>query len=127
MFSGNARNTFAFKHLTDSVINDGTGQFSVDFIHCLRLGATDLLDVSDLGFTGLGDGTDRTFKLIVDTAIHLTYPKDYEADADGHRFEISIHKNVANTFTAHNLIMADASAAHIELVGLAPADLHPIG
>ncbi len=35
------------------------------------------------------------------------------------------------TFTADNLIVADpsthANAVHIELVGLAPADLHPIG
>ncbi len=65
--------------------------------------------------------------MIYDTALHRTYLKDYEADADGNRFEISIDKNVAKTFTADNLIVADASAAHIELVGLAPADLHPIG
>ncbi len=51
MFSANARNTFAFKHLTDSVVNNGKRQFSVDFIHCLRLGATELLDVSALSLT----------------------------------------------------------------------------
>jgi hypothetical protein len=60
-----------------------------------------------------------------------TWPKDYEADADGNRFEVSIDKNVAQIFTADNLIVADASAhtsaAPIELVGLAPADLHTIG
>lgn len=70
-------------------------------------------------------------KLIYDTTTHRTYLKDYEADADGNRFEISIDKNVAKAFTADNLIVADASAhigaAPIELVGLAPADLHPIG
>ncbi|MEN5028115.1 M10 family metallopeptidase C-terminal domain-containing protein [Pseudomonas sp. Ps21-P2] len=87
----------------------------------------DRIDVSALGYTGLGDGTDGTLKLIYDAATHRTYLKDYEADADGHRFEISIDKNVAKTFTADNLIVADANAAHIELVGLAPADLHPIG
>nr|WP_015061840.1 M10 family metallopeptidase C-terminal domain-containing protein [Pseudomonas syringae]AFK89117.1 Hemolysin-type calcium-binding region [Pseudomonas syringae] len=87
----------------------------------------DRIDVSALGYTGLGDGTDGTLKVIYDTALNRTYLKDYEADADGNRFEISIDKNVAKTFTADNLIGADASAAHIELVGLAPADLHPIG
>ncbi|MGE6384943.1 hypothetical protein ACQKEN_04645 [Pseudomonas sp. NPDC078416] len=64
--------TFAFTHITDSVVNEGTGQFSIDFVHCFRLGPTDLLDVSASGFTGQGDGTHSTFKLIVDTAIHLT-------------------------------------------------------
>ena len=91
----------------------------------------DRIDVSALGYTGLGDGTDGTLKLIYDTTTLRTYLKDYEADADGNRFEISIDKNVAKAFTADNLIVADASAhagaAAIELVGLAPADLHPIG
>ena len=87
----------------------------------------DRIDVSALGYTGLGDGTDGTLKVIYDTALNRTYLKDYEADADGNRFEISIDKNVAKTFTADNLIVADPNAAHIELVGLAPADLHTIG
>jgi Ca2+-binding RTX toxin-like protein len=87
----------------------------------------DRIDVSALGYTGLGDGTDGTLKVIYDTALNRTYLKDYEADADGSRFEISIDKNVAKTFSADNLIVADPNAAHIELVGLAPADLHPIG
>jgi hypothetical protein len=80
-----------------------------------------------LGYTGPDDGTDGTLKLIYNAALHRTYLKDYEADADRHRFKISIDKNVAKTFTADNLIVADANAAHIERVGLAPADLHPIG
>lgn len=97
-----------------------------DFIQNFNV-TQDRIDVSALGYTGLGDGTDGTLKLIYDAATHRTYLKDYEADADGNRFEISIDNNIAKTFTTENLIVADANAAHIELVGLAPADLHPIG
>jgi hypothetical protein len=90
----------------------------------------DRIDVSALGYTGLGDGTGGTLKLIYDTATHRTYLKDYEADADGQRFEISIDKNVAKTFTAENLVVADAAGhadiAPIELIGIAPVELHPI-
>ncbi|EGH14173.1 hypothetical protein PSYMP_26893, partial [Pseudomonas amygdali pv. morsprunorum str. M302280] len=42
-------------------------------------------------------------------------------------FEISIDKNVEKTFTAKNLIVADANAAHIDLVGVVPVDVHPTG
>jgi Ca2+-binding RTX toxin-like protein len=92
--------------------------------------AQDRIDVSALGYTGLGDGTDGTLKLIYDTATHRTYLKDYEADADGNRFEISIDNNVAETFTADNLIVTDTrahtSAATIEQVGEAPVDQYLI-
>lgn len=116
--------TFRYLEKSDSFRGDS------DFIQNFDA-AQDRIDVSALGYTGLGDGTDSTLKLIYDTATGRTYLKDYEADAEGQRFEIGIDKNVASGFSADNLIVADASthttAVPIELVGMAPVDLHPIG
>jgi Ca2+-binding RTX toxin-like protein len=91
----------------------------------------DRIDVSALGYTGLGDGTDNTLKVVYDTATQRTYLKDYEANAEGSRFEISLDGNIATTFTNNNLIVADASllasAGQVEMVGVAASDLHPLG
>jgi hypothetical protein len=91
----------------------------------------DRIDVSALGYTGLGDGTDNTLKVVYDTATQRTYLKNYEANAEGSRFEISLDGNIASTFTNNNLIVADASlhasAGQVEMVGVAASDLHPLG
>lgn len=94
----------------------------------------DKVDVSALGYTGLGDGTDGTLKLVYDKELHRTYLKDYDLDANGQRFEIGLQGTFTKTFTADNLVVANttstvehASYASIELVGVAPSDVHLAG
>jgi Ca2+-binding RTX toxin-like protein len=89
----------------------------------------DKIDVSALGYTGLGDGTDGTLKVVYDTANHRTYLKDFDADAQGDRFEIALQGNFAKTFSVDNLIVTNASAQvapdlhhPIELVGVTAED-----
>ncbi|PVZ12660.1 MULTISPECIES: M10 family metallopeptidase C-terminal domain-containing protein [unclassified Pseudomonas] len=84
----------------------------------------DKIDVSALGYTGLGDGTDGTLKLVYDKGNDRTYLKDFDADAQGDRFEIGLEGNFAKTFSADNLVVASAPAvaeAHqaVEVVGVA--------
>ena len=118
--------TFRYLESSDSVRGYGTSDLITDFDV-----AQDKIDVSALGYTGLGDGHDGTLKLIYDTDLHRTYLKDYDLNAEGQRFEIGFEGGYTRTFTVDNLIVAStaSTAEHvpdtpIELVGVAPSDIH---
>lgn len=121
---GSGVDTFRYLDKSDSV------RYAADLIANFDV-AQDKIDVSALGYTGLGDGTDGTLKVVYDKADHRTYLKDYDAGADGQRFEISLEGNFAKTFTADNLIVAagaeQADAVHVDLVGVAAGDAHLAG
>ncbi|WP_190726766.1 M10 family metallopeptidase C-terminal domain-containing protein [Pseudomonas typographi] len=68
--------------------------------------AHDKIDVAALGYTGLGDGTDGTLKLVYDRDLHRTYLKVYDLNAEGQRFEIGLVGTFTKTFTADNLVVA---------------------
>jgi Ca2+-binding RTX toxin-like protein len=118
--------TFRYLDSSDSFHGYGT----VDLIRDFDV-TKDKIDVAALGYTGLGDGHDGTLKLVYDTALHRTYLKDYDLNAEGQRFEIGLEGGYTRTFTADNLIVANtiSTAEHvpdapIELVGVAPNDIH---
>ncbi|QQE91253.1 M10 family metallopeptidase C-terminal domain-containing protein [Azotobacter chroococcum] len=64
----------------------------------------DRIDLSALGFTGLGDGHDGTLAVQENSAGTLTYLKSFEADAEGRRFEIALQGNFAGLLDSGNLI-----------------------
>ncbi|GAB3469988.1 hypothetical protein GCM10027398_19210 [Azotobacter salinestris] len=64
----------------------------------------DRIDLSALGFTGLGDGHDGTLAVQENSAGTLTYLKSFEADAEGRRFEITLPGNFAGLLDSGNLI-----------------------
>ena len=118
--------TFRYLDSSDSLRGYGTSDLITDFDV-----AQDKIDVTALGYTGLGDGHDGTLKLIYDTDLHRTYLKDYDLNAEGQRFEIGFEGGYTRTFTADNLIVAStvstaehAPDAPIELVGVAPSNVH---
>jgi Ca2+-binding RTX toxin-like protein len=143
---GAGADTFVFDHLTDSYQRDG---FSwSDLI--LDFSGEDHVDVSALGFTGLGNGHDHTLKVEVDAAGARTYLKSYETDESGIRFQVSFKGDVSQSLSDHGIVFANAAvaaatassepttapaaapapapagdAAPIELVGV--ADLHTVG
>ena len=80
--SSTLKDTFRFDAISDSY----RGQS--DLINYFQL-SKDKLDVSALGFTGLGDGTGDTLKVVYNADTHRTYLKSFEPDADGHRFEVA--------------------------------------
>ncbi|WP_460431516.1 M10 family metallopeptidase C-terminal domain-containing protein, partial [Azotobacter salinestris] len=77
----------------------------------------DRIDLSALGFTGLGDGHGGTLAVRVNSAGTHTYLKSFEADAEGRRFEISLKGNLAGQLDSGNLIFAP-----LVLEGTAAAD-----
>ncbi|WP_225775881.1 M10 family metallopeptidase C-terminal domain-containing protein [Pseudomonas sp. Marseille-Q5115] len=116
--------TFRYLDSSDSV--QGAADLITDFDV-----TQDKIDVAALGYTGLGDGHDGTLKLVYDTDLHRTYLKDYDLNAEGQRFEIALEGGYTRTFTAANLVVAStvSTAEHvpdapIELVGVAPSDIH---
>jgi Ca2+-binding RTX toxin-like protein len=119
--------TFRYLDSSDSV--HGAADLITDFDV-----AHDKIDVAALGYTGLGDGTNGTLKLVYDKELNHTYLKDYDLNADGQRFEIGLVGTFTKTLTADNLIVAStvSSAEHapdatVELVGVAPVDTHLMG
>ncbi|MCF5199294.1 M10 family metallopeptidase C-terminal domain-containing protein [Pseudomonas syringae] len=121
---GSGVDTFRYLDSSDSVHGAADLIKNFDVAH-------DKIDVAALGYTGLGDGTNGTLKLVYDKELHHTYLKDYDLNADGQRFEIGLVGTFTKTFTADNLIVAGtvstAEHATVELVGVAPADNHLVG
>lgn len=77
----------------------------------------DKIDVSALGYTGFGDGTGTTLKVVYNHDLDRTYLKDVEADAQGHRFEIGLTGDWTQDLGTPDMIFAQAE--EVTLVGMA--------
>jgi uncharacterized delta-60 repeat protein len=110
----NDADVFRYTAATDSYRTDS--QSFVDLI--VRFANNnDKIDVSALGYTGFGDGTGDTLKLVYNHDLDRTYLKDVEADAQGHRFEIALTGDW--TQDLGNTEMIFAQAEEVTLVGMA--------
>lgn len=63
---------------------------------------TDKIDVTSLGFTGLGDGHDGTLALEYNADKGVTYLKSYDADGEGRRFEVGLVGDYRGLLTSNN-------------------------
>lgn len=79
---------------------------------------SDKIDVSALGYTGFGDGTDGTLELVYNKALDRTYLKDDEANAQGHKFQIGLAGNWLEQLDENNVVFAPQT--EVTLVGVAP-------
>lgn len=110
----NDADVFRYTAATDSYRTDN--QSFVDLI--VRFANNnDKIDVSALGYTGFGDGTGTTLKVVYNHDLDRTYLKDVEADAQGHRFEIALTGDW--TQDLGNTEMIFAQAEEVTLVGMA--------
>lgn len=85
---------------------------------------TDRIDVSALGFTGLGDGHDHTLAVWVNEA-GVTYLKDYDADSLGRRFELTLSGDFSEALTADNFVFASPADGQAALSLLGAAEQTP--
>lgn len=69
----------------------------------------DRIDLSALGFTGIGDGYDGTLAIRSNADDTRTYLKSFEANADGQRFELVIDGNLTTQLNDSNLVFSAAS------------------
>ena len=65
---------------------------------------TDTIDLSSLGFLGLGDGHDGTLAIRVNESGTRTYLKSFEVNADGERFELVFDGNLGQALNEANLL-----------------------
>lgn len=70
--------------------------------------STDTLDLSSLGFLGLGNGHDGTLAIRVNESGTRTYLKSFEANADGERFEVVFDGNLGQALNETNLLFQQA-------------------
>ena len=111
--SGDAgADTFAYTQLSDSYRNDASGSYSNrDLITDFSGNGHDMIDVSALGFTGLGNGYNGTLKVVLNLAGDTTALKSLEADANGNRFEILLSGNHVSELNTSTVLFAPPSDA----------------
>lgn len=109
---GTGDDTFVYTQVSDSyrlgqVFTDTLNNFSAH---------DDRVDVSALGYTGLGDGHDGTLTLVEDSG--RTFLRSLDADAQGRLFEIRWAGEIASSLGADNFVFAQPEPT---------ADLHLLG
>ncbi|GLZ87449.1 mannuronan epimerase [Metapseudomonas resinovorans] len=107
LYGGAGADTFRYSNLLDSYRDYDTGGITAsDTIYDFTVGV-DKIDVSGLGFLGLGDGHNGTLYITLNAARDKTYIKSAEADADDNRFEIALNGNYLNTLTASDFVFGE--------------------
>ncbi|WP_434697706.1 type I secretion target [Pseudomonas sp. Z1-14] len=66
----------------------------------------DLIDLSSLGFSGLGNGLDGTLAVSVNDSGTRTYLKSFEADGQGHRFELALNGDLSQVLNETNVVLS---------------------
>lgn len=113
LYGGDGADTFRYTNMLDSYRDYDTGGVTAtDTVYDFTVGV-DKIDVSSLGFIGLGDGTNGTLYMTLNSAGDKTYIKSAEADADGNRFEIALSGNYLNTLTASDFVFGERAQQDI--------------
>ena len=122
LLSGGAGNdVFRYASVTDSfrTADSSASDRILDFNP-----TEDRIDLSALGFTGIGNGYDGTVLIGNNADDTRTYLKSFEANADGQRFELVLDGNFAGQLDASNLTFSTASVARSSVDSAAlPGDL----
>ena len=105
---GEGSDVFGFSRLEDSY-RTSSRNFA-DRILDFDAG-NDRIDVSALGFTGLGDGHDGTLAVIANTGGTRTYLKSFDADESGRRFEVSLEGNLVSQLPGEAFVFANQTTA----------------
>ena len=114
LMGGSGADTFAYETKEDSF--RGGNDLISDFRPTL-----DRLDVSALGYTGLGDGTHGTLKVAYSADTDRTYLKDLEANSNAHRFEITLSGDLTDQLTEKAFVF-NSFDADVTLLGTAPTE-----
>nr|WP_264080352.1 putative Ig domain-containing protein [Pseudomonas fluorescens] len=113
LYGGDGADTFRYTNMLDSYRDYDTGGVTAtDTLYDFTVGV-DKIDVSSLGFIGLGDGSNGTLYMTLNAAGDKTYIKSAEADADGNRFEIALNGNYLNTLTASDFVFGERAQQDI--------------
>jgi Ca2+-binding RTX toxin-like protein len=113
LYGGDGADTFRYTDVLDSYRDYSTGGVTAtDTIYDFTAGV-DKIDVSGLGFLGLGNGSNGTLYMALNSAGDNTYIKSSEADANGNRFEIALIGNYLNTLSADDFVFGERAQQDI--------------
>jgi serralysin len=121
LFGSAGFDTYRFTSLSDSY-RDTEKNFSDRIVNFDVF--TDRIDVSALGFTGLGNGHDGTLALVVNDNGTTTYLKNLDANAEGERFEISFRGDLSQALTTDAFVFSQPATPLAELALLGGANGH---
>jgi Ca2+-binding RTX toxin-like protein len=93
LIGGAGADTFVYSHLSDSQVDASGKSQGRDLIVDFAGSEQDRVDVSALGFTGLGDGHGTTLALSYDSARDITRLGSLELDSAGNRFQVAFNGN----------------------------------
>ena len=110
---GSGADTFRYDLVSDSYA--GASDLITDFTT-----GRDTLDVSALGFTGLGDGSDGTLKVSYNAGNDRTYVRSNEADSAGQKFQVTLAGDYSHTLTDDQFVFSAGNPAEIQIVGVGP-------
>lgn len=112
---GSGDDIFRFDNLADSfrTTHASAADVILDFTD-----GQDRIDLSALGFAGLGDGTAGTLQVSYSATLGRTFLKSYEADEAGHRFELSLAGNHAQALNDGDFFFASQVAPEPTLQAL---------
>ncbi|NWC09397.1 right-handed parallel beta-helix repeat-containing protein [Pseudomonas agarici] len=113
LHGGSGADTFRYDNTLDSYRDYDTGGITATDTLIDFSAGVDKIDVSGLGFLGLGDGSHHTLYLTLNDTGDKTYIKSSEVDADGNRFEIALQGNYLNTLTANDFVFAERAQQDI--------------
>ncbi|KTB59412.1 mannuronan epimerase [Pseudomonas viridiflava ICMP 13104] len=113
LYGGADADTFSYSALTDSYRNYEAGGLTATDTICDFTPGQDKIDVSALGFLGLGNGENHTLYMTLNEAGDKTYIKSATADADGNRFEIALSGNLLDTLTEADFVFGQREAQEI--------------
>ncbi|WP_040263175.1 M10 family metallopeptidase C-terminal domain-containing protein [Pseudomonas massiliensis] len=110
----NAENADIFRYTSveDSYRIDT--QSFVDLI--VNMTVRDKIDVSALGYTGFGDGTGDTLRMVYNAQLERTYLQNTEANSQGHKFQVALEGDWRESLYDSNMIFA--SPEPVALVGV---------
>lgn len=110
LYGGAGADAFVFSAIGDSFRTTGAAATrDADIITDFNAAAGDTLDLTALGFNGLGDGHGGTLKVESTEAGDFTLLKSLEADAEGRYFEVMLRGNSVSELTEHSVLFADTS------------------
>ncbi len=120
---GAGADIFVFSNRLDSYRNYNTGGANLGDLITDFDTTADKIDLSAMGFTGLGDGKNNTVYVVLNSAGTKTYIKSLTADANGNRFEVALDGNYLNTLTSANFVFATSPTVnHAPVVATALLD-----
>ncbi|WP_024695869.1 glycosyl hydrolase family 28-related protein [Pseudomonas syringae] len=113
LYGGDGDDTFIYSTLADSYRDyDAGGLTATDTIYDFTPGQ-DRIDVSALGFLGLGNGENHTLYMTLNETGDKTYIKSATPDADGNRFEIALNGNLLDTLTDADFVFGQRAPQEI--------------